>query len=234
MELHQVEAAFGNFHLNIDVTLSDGATGIFGASSAGKTTLLELIAGVKKPKKGSLTFSGVVFFDCSKQLFVPPRHRKIGYVPQDLALFPHMTVEDNIRYGEDVKDHTPRSSFKKICEILELDNKLSQYPASLSGGEEQRVAFARALITQPSILLLDEPLRGLHHQLRTKIISFLVEIRKQFALPMLYVTHSPSEVMQLCEEVLVLDKGKVIGIGKPADYFVETTSLTYNLRSARG
>lgn len=234
MELHQVEAIFGNFHLEVDATLSEGVTGVFGMSGAGKTTLLELIAGVKRPQKGLISFHNQVLVDCDKQLFVPSRKRQIGYVPQDLALFPHMTVEDNIRYGEDRSDHTPHSSFKTICEILEIENKLAQYPSSLSGGEEQRVAFARALMTQPSFLLLDEPLRGLHHELKAKIISFLLQIKQQFDLPMLYVTHSPSEVMALCQQVLVLDQGKVIGQGEPSDYFVESTALTYNLKSAQG
>lgn len=233
MELNGIEAAFGNFQLQIDTKLSGGATALFGMSGAGKTTLLEIIAGVKRPSKGRLSFHGNVLIDCDQGRFVPARLRNIGYVPQDLALFPHKTVEENIRYGEHSLNRLIRHSFQEICEILEIENKLAQYPGSLSGGEEQRVAFARALMTQPSFLLLDEPLRGLHHELQTRILAFLVQIRDQFALPMLYVTHSPSEVMELCQEVLILNEGKVTGQGKPSDYFVETTTLTYNLKSVQ-
>jgi molybdate transport system ATP-binding protein len=233
MELHGVKATFGNFHLDVDVTLPGGVTGLFGMSGAGKTTLMEIIAGVKRPQNGRLSFDGRVLFDCDKRLFVPSQQRRIGYVPQDLALFPHMNVEANIRYGEKQHEGASRSSFQKICEVLEIENKLPQYPGSLSGGEGQRVAIARALMTQPSTLLLDEPLRGLHHNLRATILSFLVQIREQFALPMLYVTHSPSEVMMLCQQVLILDKGKMVSYGKPSDHFIETTELTYNLKSAQ-
>jgi molybdate transport system ATP-binding protein len=231
MELSGVEVSLGHFHLHVDVTLLNGITGLFGASGAGKTTLLEVIAGLRKPDKGRLTNGGQILFDTRHKTFVPARKRKIGYVPQDLALFPHLTVLKNICYGErSARTGSSRASFDTICDILEIRKNLHQYPNSLSGGEKQRVAFARALMANPSFLLLDEPVRGLEQELKEKVLSFLLHIGREFSIPMLYVTHSPSEVMALCTEVILLESGKQIGRGKPSDFFFRTDAPVYQLR----
>jgi molybdate transport system ATP-binding protein len=237
MELRGIEVSLGQFHLSVDVVFSNGITGLFGASGAGKTTLLEIIAGLRRPSKGQLTLNGDVLFDAQRKISLPARKRNIGYVPQDLALFPHLTVRENICYGEKTRgpfvsqdSQDSQASFDVICQVLEIKKNLSQYPGSLSGGEKQRVAFARALMARPSFLLLDEPLSGLDQELKEKIIPFILRIRDEFALPMMYVTHASAEVMALCQEVIFLDKGKITGKGKPADYFLKTDLPVYRLR----
>jgi molybdate transport system ATP-binding protein len=230
MELRGVEVSVGHFHLRADVILSDGITGLFGASGAGKTTLLEVIAGLRKPDRGQLTDGGQILFDTDRKIFVPARKRKIGYVPQDLALFPHLNVLKNIRFSVRSAGVFSQASFDTICDILEIRKNLHQYPDSLSGGEKQRVAFARAWMAKPSFLLLDEPLRGLEQELQEKVMSFLAHIRREFAIPMLYVTHSPGEVVALCDEVILLESGRLVGHGKPSDFFVQADSPVYQLR----
>lgn len=231
MELHDIEVSLGRFDLNIDVAFSSGITGVFGASGAGKTTLLEVIAGLRKPARGRQSLNGDVLFDAQKRIFLPAEKRNIGYVPQDLALFPHMSVGDNIRYGQKrTGNATARTSFEGICKVLEIEKNLSQFQGTLSGGEKQRVALARALMAEPRFLLLDEPLSGLDHELKATIIPFIRRIKDEFSLPMIYVTHSPSEVMALCHEVILLDKGKLTGHGKPSDLFVKTDDSIYRLR----
>jgi molybdate transport system ATP-binding protein len=230
MELHDIEVSLGRFHLSIDIALSNGINGVFGASGAGKTTLLEIIAGLRKPIRGRQSLHGEVLFDAHERIFVPAEKRNIGYVPQDLALFPHLSVEENIRYGEKRKGNTSRNSFDVICKVLEIGKSLSQSPGSLSGGEKQRVALARALMAAPRFLLLDEPLTGLDHELKEKVIPFILRVRDEFALPMIYVTHSPEEIMALCQEVILLDSGKIVGKGEPSEFFLKTDTRLYRLR----
>jgi molybdate transport system ATP-binding protein len=235
MELREVELSFGQFHLCIDLRFSDGITGIFGPSGAGKTTLLEVLSGLRKPHRGRQSLNGDVLFDSQNKIFIPAAKRNIGYVPQDLALFPHLSVRENIRYGQSEKGGlASQTSFEAICRVLEIEENLSQFPNSLSGGEKQRVALARALMTKPRFLLLDEPLSGLDQQLKEKVIPFILRIRDEFALPMIYVTHSPGEIMALCREVVLLDKGRIVGKGKPFDFFVKTDAPVFTLRTEPG
>ena len=233
MQLCDIEVSLGRFHLSIDAAISNGITGVFGASGAGKTTLLEVIAGLRRPTRGRQSLHGEVLFDAHERIFLPAEKRNIGYVPQDLALFPHLSVQENIRYAEKRNDHSSRSSFAVICRVLEIEKSLSQSPDSLSGGEKQRVAFARALMASPRFLLLDEPLSGLDQELKEKIIPFILRVRDEFAIPMLYVTHSPEEIMALCQEVILLDQGKIVGKGEPSDFFVKSNTRVYRLRPAR-
>ena len=231
LELHDIEVSLGRFHLEIAADFPAEWTGLFGPSGAGKTTLLEIIAGLRRPHRGTLTVGGKILFDVEKRIFVPPHQRGIGYVPQDLALFTHLTVRENLAYGLKAfaKNEHP-VSFQGVCEILEITTLLSKKPDALSGGEKQRVAFARALLASPTLLLLDEPLSALDQPLKERILPFLVRIRDEFRIPTLYVTHSADEVVALCRHVVVLREGKIIARGEPQALFVPSEIPTYRLR----
>ena len=206
------------FHVDIDFSFPPGITIIFGPSGAGKTTLLDCIAGLVSPDSGSILLGDQVFFDPKANINLSPANRRIGYVFQDLGLFPHMTVEENIQYG--IANLAPPERKRRTNEILEsfhIASLATSYPAKLSGGEKQRVALARALVSEPGVLLLDEPLSGLDAAIKTRIIKDLCERNSSRPIPILYVTHSRNEVFALGEHILVLKRGKVIASGTPQD-----------------
>ncbi|HEV7919738.1 MAG TPA: ATP-binding cassette domain-containing protein [Thermoanaerobaculia bacterium] len=203
--LDGVRLALAHFDLEVTAELTSRVTGIFGPSGAGKTSLLEVVAGLRTPHAGRITLDDVLFND------VPARRRHIGYVPQENALFPHMSVLGNIRYG------AREGSVERVVEVLELGPLLQRGVTALSGGEQKRVALARALVTSPRLLLLDEPLAGLDRPLHARILAFLQRIRDEFRLPMLYVTHDPTELAAMAEETVVLDRGRVVAVGATAD-----------------
>jgi molybdate transport system ATP-binding protein len=217
--------------LELDVTLDKQVTALFGPSGAGKTSALELVAGLRRADRGVIELDGLVFTDVSKGIFVPARKRAIGYVPQDLALFPHLSVRQNITYGmKELPASAVDLSREKLCRVLEIDRLLDRMPGSLSGGEKQRVAFARALLAAPRLLLLDEPLASLDRSLKERILPYLELIRDEFVIPIVYVTHSASEVIALCEDVVVLQAGRCAARGKPADLFALSDARSYRLR----
>jgi molybdate transport system ATP-binding protein len=189
------------FTLDVSVTLSRGTTALFGPSGAGKTTLLELIAGIRKPRSGSIEMDGRVV--CDANTFVPPRHRRVGYVPQDDALFPHLSVKRNVFYGGD-------ANADDVIAVLEIGPLLDRGVQRLSGGERKRVALARALVTRPDVLLLDEPLAGVDLPLRDRVLEYLVRVRDELPVPTIYVTHHMQEVEAICEELIVLERGRVV------------------------
>jgi molybdate transport system ATP-binding protein len=200
-----------HFELEVTAELSSQVTGIFGPSGAGKTSLLDTLAGLRTPRSGRIALNGVVFDDKSAGIHRTARHRRIGYVPQENALFPHLNVMGNIRYG------AGDASVDRVVDVLDLRHLLGRGVAALSGGEQKRVALARALVTSPSLLLLDEPLAGLDRPLHGRILAFLQRIRDELHVPMLYVTHDPSELGAIAEETLVLDRGRVVAIGRTGD-----------------
>ncbi len=206
----------GLFDLDASFLVENGITILFGPSGAGKTTLLECVAGLAKPESGEIRLGERVLFASGRDINVPTRQRNIGYVFQDLALFPHLSVEANVAYGLHVMPAPVRKQrVLAMLESLGIAALGGRAPAQLSGGERQRVALARALVTQPSILLLDEPLAALDLPVRMKIADDLRRSIQDLPIPVLYVTHNRDEVFMLGERLIVLDHGRVIAAGTP-------------------
>jgi molybdate transport system ATP-binding protein len=213
----RIRKAFaGGFELDVAFALRRGITILFGASGAGKTTLLDCIAGLQAPDSGRVTIGDRALFDSERHINVPVRNRNIGYVFQDLALFPHLNVESNVAYGlAGIHPQEREQRVGKALATLGIAELRKRRPAQLSGGERQRVALARALVTGPSLLLLDEPLAALDLPVRMKIADDLRRSIQNLPIPVLYVTHSRDEVFMLGERLLVLERGKVISEGTP-------------------
>lgn len=208
--------ADGGFELNLEFSIPPGITILFGPSGAGKTTLLDCVAGLTVPDAGRIVIGGRVFFDKARRTQLVVRHRRVGYVFQDLALFPHLSVEGNIQYGMaalDAKERRLRTD--AIVESFRISHLQTRKPAEISGGERQRVALARALVTDPCILLLDEPLAALDAATKSKIVDDLRAWNQAHHIPVLYVTHSREEVFALGERVLVVESGRIIAQGTP-------------------
>ncbi len=215
------------FELNVSFVVGNGITILFGASGAGKTTLLDCIAGIATPDAGHIALGSRVMFDSRERINVPSRYRKTGYVFQDVALFPHLSVEANVAYGLfDRKAAERKDRVARALESLGIAELRNRRPAQLSGGERQRVALARALVTEPSILLLDEPLAALDRPVRMKIAEDLRRSIQNLPIPVLYVTHSRDEVFMLGERLLVLEQGKLIAQGTPHEVMSAPQSET--------
>lgn len=193
-------------------------TGVFGASGAGKTSLLEIVAGLRRGVQGRLAFGDEVWLDSRARHFVPPERRRIGYVPQDGLLFPHLNVRQNLLAGEKrarANNQRPAETLRTVTELLELGPLLERAVPTLSGGERQRVALGRALCSGPRLLLLDEPLASLDLPLRRRLLPLLRRVRDELTVPMLLVSHDPIEVQALCDDLIVLSEGRVIAAGEP-------------------
>jgi molybdate transport system ATP-binding protein len=205
-----------DFVLDVDFRAAPGFTIVFGASGAGKTTLLDCVAGLNEPDSGSIAIGDQALFDATARIDLPVEKRNIGYVFQDLALFPHLTIEQNVEYG---LSHLPRSERARrtnaILAAFRVPHLARSRPGNISGGERQRVALARALVTDPVMLLLDEPLAALDAATKARIIDDLRAWNEAHRIPILYVTHSREEVFALGESVLVLDHGRVLAQGAP-------------------
>jgi molybdate transport system ATP-binding protein len=204
------------FVLDISFQANAGFTILFGASGAGKTTLLDCIAGLAAPNSGRISIGERALFDSSARVDVPTSRRRTGYVFQDLALFPHMTVEENVSYG---LTHLSRSDRQQrvtnILQAFRIASLAGRDVRKISGGESQRVALARTLVTDPQVLLLDEPLAALDAPTKAHIIDDLREWNRSHRIPILYVTHSREEVFALGERVIVLDAGRIVAQGTP-------------------
>jgi molybdate transport system ATP-binding protein len=216
------KARFGrtpsSFVLDVTLEIPPGITIVFGPSGAGKSTLLDCIAGLLKPDSGQIEIAGDVLLDVEQRIDVPPAKRKIAYVFQSLALFPHMTVEQNVAYGlADLPAPQQASRANAMLEAFRVDQLAKRKAHEISGGEQQRVALARSLATSPRVLLLDEPLTALDEGLKKSIMEDLRGWNAAQNIPILYVTHSRGEVDALGERVIVLEQGKIISAGTPHD-----------------
>ena len=206
----------GGFALDVDLAVPAGFTILFGASGAGKTTLLDCIAGLAKPDDGVIRVGPRVFFDTAARVNLPVAQRNVGYVFQDLALFPHLSVENNVAYGLDRVAPAERAGrISAILDAFHIAHLRSRRPGDISGGERQRVALARSLVTDPCILLLDEPLAALDAPTKSRIVEDLRRWNDAHRIPILYVTHSREEVFALGERVIVLESGRVLAQGTP-------------------
>jgi molybdate transport system ATP-binding protein len=216
MPLFELDFTLNQGSLTIEVAVTAGARAIalFGPSGSGKTSVLEAIAGLRKPQRGKIVIDGRVLFDRSAAIDLAPRDRRIGYVPQDVLLFPHIDVRGNVTYGV---PRTPRVDVDQLTELLELSQLMHRRVTSLSGGERQRVALARALYSGPDLLLLDEPLAAVDLPRRARIAAALLRIRDDLGVPIVYVTHAPDEATSLTDHAIVLADGCVVASGAPAD-----------------
>jgi len=215
LAVRNLEFGFSDFLLEATFELNGRVTGIFGPSGAGKTTLLEIIAGLRKPKKAVIQLHTEKISSSEEGVFARPEHRRIGYVPQDLALFPHKTVRQNLFYGRPLN----QNEFDHIVNQFQLEPLLERYPGELSGGEKQRVAIGRALMINPRLLMLDEPLSNLDRELKEKGLELFKRVRDEFGTPVLYVAHDPNELVEICDDVIVLVNGKIQAQGPPARIF---------------
>ena len=226
LTLRNLRLPLANFNLEVEANLGGRITVIFGPSGAGKTSLLDIVAGLRRAESAWIQLEQRLLNDTSENIFVPPHRRQIGYVPQDLALFPHLSVCQNLLYGyKSTREPNPLFSFDHVVDVLEIQSLIGRGVTDLSGGEKQRVALARALLTSPRLLLLDEPLASLDLKLKLRIIPFLVRIRDEFGIPMLYVTHDRFETLALADEMLVLIDGKVAQAGSVQQLFSHPANL---------
>jgi molybdate transport system ATP-binding protein len=209
-------AAGKGFSLDVDFNAAPGFTVLFGRSGSGKTTLLDCVAGLTTPESGRIVVGGRVLFDANSHTSIPVANRGVGYVFQDLALFPHLTVEQNAQYG---LAQLPRPARQERATAMlrdfRIDHLSQRRPTEVSGGERQRVALARVLVTDPCVLLLDEPLAALDAPTKAKIIDDLRRWNRAHRIPILYVTHSREEVIALGERVIVMENGRIIAQGTP-------------------
>ena len=229
----------GSFRLELSLTLEGRAIGLFGDSGAGKTTLIEAIAGLRRPHAGRIQLDDRVLVDRAHDVYIAPEHRGVGYVPQDGALFPHFSVQQNLQYGcrqtqpSGLRSSSGGASFSlaAIAEALDIERLLDRRVTALSGGERQRVALARALLASPRLLLLDEPLSSLDAGHKAAIFPLLQRIRDDFNVPLVYVSHAPEDFVALCDRVLVLSQGKALRSGPPTEVFEASPSVSYRLKS---
>ncbi|MEF3111027.1 molybdenum ABC transporter ATP-binding protein ModC [Raoultella sp. WB_B2P2-3] len=201
----------GTHCLNIQETLpANGITAVFGVSGAGKTSLINAISGLTRPQKGRIVLNGRVLNDVEKRICLAPEKRRIGYVFQDARLFPHYKVRGNLQYG---MAKNMAGQFDKLVALLGIEPLLERLPGGLSGGEKQRVAIGRALLTAPELLLLDEPLASLDIPRKRELLPYLQRLAREINIPMLYVSHSLDEIQHLADKVLVLENGSVKAFG---------------------
>ncbi|WNV05262.1 molybdenum ABC transporter ATP-binding protein [Candidatus Methylospira mobilis] len=219
MSTGNIQASFSvlreGFRLGVDLQVpGQGVTALFGHSGSGKTTVLRCIAGLERVPDGFLSVNGEIWQDDSKSIFLPTHRRPLGYVFQEASLFAHLSVRKNLEFGlKRVPQTSQKVAFDQALELLGIESLLERKPASLSGGERQRVGIARALLTSPRLLLLDEPLAALDKKRKDEIIPYLERLQNELSIPLIYVSHSMNEIAQLADFLVLLDHGSVIASG---------------------
>ncbi|MBC8767130.1 ATP-binding cassette domain-containing protein [Arenibacter sp. BSSL-BM3] len=208
----------GKMVLDLELNIAKGQfVTLFGESGAGKTSTLRMLSGLLKPDIGTITVDGITWFDSNKNINLVPQQRKVGYVFQDYALFPNMTVRQNLEYA--LQRNQDKSIIEELLDFAQLSELQQRKPETLSGGQKQRVALARALVQRPEILILDEPLSALDLKMRIKLQEYILQIHKQFKLTTILVSHDIGEIVKLSDCVFELQNGKVIKKGAAADFF---------------
>jgi molybdate transport system ATP-binding protein len=204
----------GEFSLSASFESAGRVTGLFGASGAGKTSLINVIAGLLKPDHGTVVVDGETLDDTAARVHIPPYRRRIGYVFQDARLFPHLDVRQNLDYGRRMNALADDAAQRKrVTDLLDIGHLLDRRPGKLSGGERQRVALGRALLSKPRLLLLDEPLGSLDEGRKVEILPYLVRLRDEAGIPMVYVSHDAAELRQLATQIVMLQRGRVTSFG---------------------
>ncbi len=214
-----IEHAREDFRLAARFTAQPGLTALFGRSGSGKTTLVDIVGGLIRPDRGRVVVDGLALVDTERGVFIHKHRRRVGYVFQDSRLFPHLSVRQNLLYGRWFARTDARNSsdFGSVIDLLGIGGLLDRRPASLSGGEKQRVAIGRALLADPRLLLMDEPLASLDEARRAEILPYIERLRDQAGVPILYVSHSVAEVARLATTVVILTEGKVTAVGPVLD-----------------
>ena len=211
-----VECRLGGFRLAASFETGEGVTALFGRSGAGKTSVVNAVAGILRPDRGRIAINGETLFDAARGIDVPTPKRRVGYVFQEGRLFPHLSVRQNLDYAGLFERGMPASEFDRVVELLGLKDLLERRPGNLSGGEKQRVAIGRALLSSPRLLLLDEPLASLDTHRKGEVLQYIELIRDEVSVPIVYVSHAVEEVVRIADTVVLMSAGKVLAAG-PAE-----------------
>lgn len=215
----KISKKFKGFSLNTEFETSEGCLGILGASGCGKSMTLKCIAGIEKPDSGRIILNGRILFDSEKKIFMAPQERKVGYLFQNYALFPNMTVKKNIGAGIRLSNSEKKKRINEMIKLFQLDGLEEHYPAQLSGGQQQRVALARILAYEPDVLLLDEPFSALDTYLKDQLQLEVQKVLKDYTGDVLLVTHSREEIYRFCKNVIVMEAGTIVNMGDTKEIF---------------
>jgi molybdate transport system ATP-binding protein len=209
-----VSKRLGEFAIEASFSSEGRVTGLFGASGAGKTSLINMIAGLLRPDRGIISIDGETLDDASSRIHIAVHRRRIGYVFQDPRLFPHLSVRKNLDYGRRMNDLADDPAlWKRVSDLLDIGDLMDRRPGKLSGGERQRVALGRALLSQPRLLLMDEPLGSLDEERKEEILPYLIRLRDEAGVPMVYVSHDPAEMRKLATQIAIMQRGRVTAFG---------------------